>query len=62
MILAIIDGGGVMGYVLYYSLLFAMLGSTSLVFVHLWRKGLLAFDESAKYTMFESDPPRESKR
>ena len=53
--MSLLDGGGVTGYVLYYSILFAMLGSTFLVFIYLWKKGRLDMDEEAKYQMLYSD-------
>lgn len=47
------DGTGVYGSLLHYSVLFALMGSTLLVFIHLWRKGRLDMDEKAKYQMME---------
>ncbi|MCH9626891.1 MAG: hypothetical protein S4CHLAM2_05220 [Chlamydiales bacterium] len=50
-----IDGVGVYGFVLHYSLLFAFFGSAFTVFLYLWRKKRLDMDEEAKYSMFDEE-------
>lgn len=54
-LLAILDGGGVYGHFLHYSLVFAMIGSAFLVFLYLWRKGKLNMDEEPKRQMMEEE-------
>ncbi len=49
------DGIGVYGYIFHYALLFALVGSTLLIFIYLWRKGRLDMDESAKEQMMKGD-------
>jgi hypothetical protein len=53
------DGIGVYGSILNYAFLFALFGSTLLVFIYLWRKGLLGMDEGPKYDMMKSDEDEE---
>jgi hypothetical protein len=48
----VIDGEGVYGFILHYSLLFAFFGSALIIFFFLWRKKRLDMDESPKYTVF----------
>lgn len=50
-----IDGIGIYGAVLHYSLLIALVGSTFLIFVYLWCKGRLDMDEGAKERMMKGD-------
>ena len=47
----VLDGGGVTSYLVYYSMVCALVGSTLLVFIYLWFKGRLDMDEEAKYQM-----------
>ena len=47
-----IDGEGVYGFALHYTLLFAMFGGSLMVFLYLWRKKRLDMDEEPKYTLF----------
>ena len=56
------DGIGVYGSIMNYSFLFFLLGSTLLVFIYLWRKGLLGMDEGPKYDMMDSDEDEEDKK
>jgi hypothetical protein len=49
------DGIGIYGAVLHYAFLFALIGSTLLVFIYLWRKGKLDMDEGAKEQMMKGD-------
>jgi len=49
------DGAGVIGSVLHYSLLFALIGSALLIFLYLWRKGRLDMDEEPKFQMMKAD-------
>jgi len=50
-----LDGGGVYGSTLHYSMLLAFVGSAFLVLLYLWRKGRLDMDEEPKIQMMESD-------
>lgn len=49
------DGIGITGTTLHYSLLFALFGSTLLVFLYLLRKGRLDMDEEPKTQMMEDE-------
>jgi hypothetical protein len=51
-----IDGRGIYGFVLHYAFLFALTGSTFLVFISLWIRKKLDFSEEAKHQMFEEEP------
>jgi hypothetical protein len=50
-----IDGTGIYGELLHYSLIIALVGSAFLVFVYLLRKGRLDMDEEPKIQMMASD-------
>ena len=50
-----LDGGGITGYVMYYALASAMVGSTLLVFLYLWKRGRLDSDEEPKYQMMKAE-------
>ncbi|MFT5316908.1 MAG: hypothetical protein ACI8RA_000148 [Chlamydiales bacterium] len=50
-----LDGGGVCGEVMHYSMVIAFVGSALLVFVYLWRKGRLDMDEEPKYQMMKDE-------
>lgn len=50
-----IDGRGIYGFVLHYSLLFAFFGSALIVFCYLLCTKRLGMDEEAKYYMFEEE-------
>jgi hypothetical protein len=54
----VLDGGGVTSYLVYYSMVCALVGSTLLVFIYLWFKGRLDMDEEAKYQMMLTDEER----
>jgi len=43
------------GFVLHYSLLFALFGSALLVFIYLWKTKRLDMDEEAKFTVFKDE-------
>ena len=49
------DGKGFTGFVLHYSMLFAMFGGALAIFIYLACKRKLGFDEEAKYQLFEDD-------
>lgn len=49
------DGIGIIGNIFHYALLLALVGSTFLIFIYLWRKGKLDMDEEAKYRMMEDE-------
>lgn len=53
--IADVDSGGVYGALWHYSMLFALMGSTLLVFIYSWKKGLLGMCEEAKYQMLDED-------
>lgn len=50
-----VDGGGVYGHVFHYSMIFFLMGSAFLAFLHFWRRGELDMSEEPKYQMMESD-------
>ena len=54
----VLDGGGATSYLVYYSMVCALVGSTLLVFIYLWFKGRLDMDEEAKYQMMLTDEER----
>lgn len=47
----VMDGGGVYGQVLHYSLTIAFVGSAFLIFLYMWYKGRLDMDEEPKLQM-----------
>lgn len=51
----IIDGIGIYGTVLHYSLLLALAGSAVLFFLYFWKKGRLDMDEEPKVQMWQND-------
>lgn len=53
------DGTGLIGSLWHYSMLFALIGSTTLIFIYLWRKGRLDMDEEAKFQMMKPDDVEE---
>lgn len=55
MMLAELDGMGVMGSYYHYSMVIAFVGSAFLVFLCLWRKKRLDMDEGPKYQMMEDN-------
>ena len=62
MVLAtVLDGGGIYGEVLHYSLLISFFASALLVFIYLWSKGRLDMDEEPKMQMLEEDDGIEEK-
>ncbi len=54
-----VDGGGMVGAFLAYSLAIATMGSTVLVFCYLWSKGRLDMDEGPKYQMMGGEEGEE---
>jgi len=54
------DGAGIIGSLWHYSMLIALVGSTLLVFIYLWRKGRLDMDEEAKYQMMDPEDVEDS--
>jgi uncharacterized membrane protein len=54
-VLAALDGVGIYGTVLHYSLLIAFSASTLLLFIYLWSKRRLDMDEGPKMQMMEED-------
>ena len=49
------DGRGLTGFILHYSLLFALFGGAVIAFIYLACTKKLQIDEEAKYTHFEDD-------
>lgn len=49
------DSSGVYGGILHYSLVFAIVGSSLLIFLYLWSKGRLDMDEAPKIEMMRDD-------
>lgn len=56
---AIVDGGGIYGCVFHYSMVIAIVGSSFLLFMYLWRKGKLDMDEEPKLKMMEDEGTNE---
>ena len=56
------DGSGAYGTIFNYSFLFALFGSTLLIFFYLWRKGMLGMDEGPKFDMMPKDQEEEEKK
>ncbi|MBB64397.1 MAG: hypothetical protein CMO81_04980 [Waddliaceae bacterium] len=57
-ILSVIDVSDVTGFsgaILHFSLLLALVGSTLLVFLYLWKNKRLDMDEDPKYQMLRGD-------
>jgi hypothetical protein len=54
-LVAVLDGQGMYGALLTYGLTWALMGSSILVFLVLWRRGKLDMDESPKYQMMDQD-------
>lgn len=52
---AIIDGIGVYGNFLHYSLVIILVGSAFLIFIYLWKKKRLDMDEEPKFQMMQED-------
>lgn len=50
-----VDGGGVYGSILYYSLTIAYVGSAFLIFIYLYFNKKLNMDESAKLEMMQQE-------
>lgn len=51
----LVDGIGLMGNLFESALVIALGSSTILVFLYLWKKGLLAYDEEAAKEMMKHD-------
>ena len=51
----LIADNGYMGSLAHMFWIFAFFGSALIVFIYLWRKGRLDFDEEPKWTLFEQD-------
>lgn len=51
----ILDGGGIYGHLLHYSLIASFTGGALLIYFYLWRKGELDMDESPKFQMMENE-------
>jgi hypothetical protein len=49
------DGIGINGAIFNYALLIVLFGSTLLIFIYLWRKGLVDMSETPKYKMMDAD-------
>ena len=54
-----IDGAGVYGGLLHYSLVIALVGSALLIFLYLLKKGRLDMDEEPKIQMMLPDEEEE---
>lgn len=50
-----VDGCGVCGSILHYTLFFFLMGSSLLAFFYFWRRGRLDLDESPKYQMMQDE-------
>ncbi len=51
----VLDGIGIHGQVLHWSMIFAIMGSAAIVFLYYWKKRLLSFDEGPKYKMLQEE-------
>lgn len=51
----VLDGAGVYGSVLHYSMTIAMVGSAFLLFLYFWKKGRLDMDEEPAIDMMRAD-------
>jgi uncharacterized membrane protein len=51
----ILDGFGIYGMILHFTTIFAIVGSTFLIFIYLWIKGRLNMDEEAKINMINTN-------
>lgn len=51
----ILDGAGVHGSIIHYSMVICMVGTAFFIFLYLWRKGRLDMDEGPKYKMMEDE-------
>lgn len=50
-----LDGFGIYGLILHYSIVFAIVGGTFIIFLYLWIQGLLSMDEEPKNSMLKSN-------
>lgn len=51
----ILDGCGVYGSILHYTLFFFLMGSALIAFLYFWKKGRLDMDESPKMQMMHEE-------
>jgi hypothetical protein len=51
----LLDTQGIIGSLLMYSMMFAMLGSAALALIYCWRKGQLDMHEDPKFQMLEDE-------
>ena len=54
------DSSGVLGGILHYALVFALVGAALLAFLYFWRKGRLDMDEEPKFQMMRDEEKGES--
>lgn len=50
-----VDGWGLTGLIMDYSMIVAFSGSTVLLFFYFWKKGSLNFEEDAKFEMLKEE-------
>lgn len=50
-----VDGWGLTGLIMDYSMIVAFSGSTAILFLYFWKKGALNFEEDSKYEMLKED-------
>jgi hypothetical protein len=62
MTLLIVDGAGLYGQLIHYSLVICFVGSAFLIFFYLWKKGKLDMDEEPKWQMMKEEGHHESQR
>lgn len=51
----VIDAAGFCGGIFIYSMIFALVGSSFVLFLYFWHKGRLDMDEEIKHQMMDSD-------
>jgi hypothetical protein len=50
-----LDGGGLCGSMVHYTLILGFVGGAFLIFLYLWKKNKLDMDEEPKMTMMKKD-------
>jgi|GEM_PF-3532182 len=52
---SVVDGAGFCGGIFIYCMIFALVGSSLLLFIYFWYKDKLDMDESPKWAMMEQE-------
>lgn len=56
---ASLDGIGIYGQVLHWTMIIALMGSAFLAMLYFWKKGLIDWGESSKFEMLQQDDFKE---